>query len=151
MCDNASPNDVMVDCLELILPNLDGSRALTRCFAHVINLVAKSLLKLFDVKKKPKKKAGEEDGEEGDDRDEDDEDELDVDTILAQLKGLKAGTPERDDPNNIYDAFTGMSSEDKAKFHADTKAVKSALTKVSAHFSTHSHAAIRYLGTDAFI
>ncbi|KAF8994849.1 hypothetical protein BDZ89DRAFT_902510, partial [Hymenopellis radicata] len=47
-CDNASPNDVMIDRLVDGIPTFGGARARTRCFAHVINLVAKSLLRLFD-------------------------------------------------------------------------------------------------------
>ncbi|KAF9010992.1 hypothetical protein BDZ89DRAFT_901787, partial [Hymenopellis radicata] len=46
--DNASPNDVMMERLVDALPNFGGPRARTRCFAHVINLVAKSLLRLFN-------------------------------------------------------------------------------------------------------
>ena len=49
----------------------------TRCFAHIINLVAKSLLRQFDVTKKPKKE---------------DNDDLDDDTQNLQelADGLEA-------------------------------------------------------------
>jgi hypothetical protein len=42
----------MVKELAKSLPNWDVAKR-TRCFAHIINLVAKSLLKQFDVVKKP--------------------------------------------------------------------------------------------------
>ncbi|KAF9028133.1 hypothetical protein BDZ89DRAFT_904045, partial [Hymenopellis radicata] len=47
-CDNAANNDVMMDKLGEDMEDFDGPRARARCFTHVVNLVAKSLLKLFD-------------------------------------------------------------------------------------------------------
>ncbi|EIW51357.1 uncharacterized protein TRAVEDRAFT_104831, partial [Trametes versicolor FP-101664 SS1] len=53
-CDNASPNDVMVDILGDHLDAFEGSLGRVRCFAHVINLVVKTLLRQFDVPAKAK-------------------------------------------------------------------------------------------------
>jgi len=50
-CDNASNNDVMIRELESLAPAFDGFANHTRCFLHVVNLVAKSLLRQFDAKK----------------------------------------------------------------------------------------------------
>ncbi|KAI0355814.1 hypothetical protein OH77DRAFT_1378786, partial [Trametes cingulata] len=47
-CDNATNNDTMVNALEIDIPSFGGQRARTRCFAHVVNLVAKSLTRQFD-------------------------------------------------------------------------------------------------------
>ncbi|THU82348.1 hypothetical protein K435DRAFT_630757, partial [Dendrothele bispora CBS 962.96] len=47
-CDNASNNDKMMESLEERLEDWAGRACHTCCFAHIINLVAKSLLKLFD-------------------------------------------------------------------------------------------------------
>ncbi|KAF8126639.1 hypothetical protein K438DRAFT_1490844, partial [Mycena galopus ATCC 62051] len=47
-CDNASANDAMARTLETLLPPFDAQNDRTRCFAHIINLVAKSMLKMFD-------------------------------------------------------------------------------------------------------
>ncbi|KAJ7437457.1 hypothetical protein B0H11DRAFT_1650415, partial [Mycena galericulata] len=47
-CDNASNNDTMIDTLATLLPNFGGKKDHTRCFTHIINLVAKSFLRLFD-------------------------------------------------------------------------------------------------------
>ncbi|KAJ7135162.1 hypothetical protein C8R46DRAFT_888404, partial [Mycena filopes] len=50
-CDNASNNDVMARVLETLIPPFDAEKDRTRCFAHVINLVAKSMLRMFDPPK----------------------------------------------------------------------------------------------------
>jgi hypothetical protein len=42
----------MVDELENLIEEFPGQANRTRCFAHIINLVAKSLLKQFDIQKK---------------------------------------------------------------------------------------------------
>ena len=54
-CDNASNNDAMIDELGEIIPTFPGEPNRTRCFAHIINLVAKSVIKQFDI---PKPRAG---------------------------------------------------------------------------------------------
>ena len=54
-CDNASCNDKMVEELVKRVTELPGQANCTCCFAHIINLVAKSLLKQFDL---PENKAG---------------------------------------------------------------------------------------------
>ncbi|TFY73141.1 hypothetical protein EWM64_g10871, partial [Hericium alpestre] len=51
-CDNASANDAMIHKLEMLLPDFPGETNHTRCFAHIVNLVTKSLLKQFDAKSK---------------------------------------------------------------------------------------------------
>jgi hypothetical protein len=50
-CDNASNNDAMIDELAELIPTFGGAPSWTRCFLHVVNLVAKSLIWQFDVKK----------------------------------------------------------------------------------------------------
>ncbi|EPS93985.1 hypothetical protein FOMPIDRAFT_1109429, partial [Fomitopsis schrenkii] len=47
-CDNASANDAMINELEDILAGFPGPRARSRCFCHIINLVAKALLRQFE-------------------------------------------------------------------------------------------------------
>src|SRR5712672_2730981 len=54
-CDNASPNDVMIDTLAGLVA-FPGAANRTRCFTHILNLVVKVILRPFDV---PKAKAGE--------------------------------------------------------------------------------------------
>ena len=55
-CDNASANNTMIDKLSELLEEFPGSANHTRCFNHILNLVAKSVMKQFDL---PKARAGE--------------------------------------------------------------------------------------------
>ena len=50
-CDNATSNDAMIDELSAVLDNFPGATNHTRCFTHILNLVAKSILQQFDVPK----------------------------------------------------------------------------------------------------
>ncbi|TFY74982.1 hypothetical protein EWM64_g9031 [Hericium alpestre] len=49
-CDNANANDTMIAELQKLLPDFPGENARTRCFTHIVNLIAKSLLRQFDAK-----------------------------------------------------------------------------------------------------
>ncbi|KAG2085774.1 uncharacterized protein F5147DRAFT_588788 [Suillus discolor] len=50
--DNASSNDTLVTELVDLVPHFAGETSRTRCFLHIVNLVAKSLLREFDAPKK---------------------------------------------------------------------------------------------------
>lgn len=50
-CDNATNNDAMIQELETLTPEFAGFASHTRCFLHIVNLVAKSLLCQFDAKR----------------------------------------------------------------------------------------------------
>src|SRR6266704_2801169 len=50
-CDNASPNDTMIDALAEIVVAFPGAANRTRCFTHILNLVVKVILRQFDVPK----------------------------------------------------------------------------------------------------
>jgi hypothetical protein len=50
--NNASNNDTMFVHLETVLPDFLGAIDQTQCFAHTVNLCAKSILKHFDLPKK---------------------------------------------------------------------------------------------------
>jgi hypothetical protein len=45
--DNASNNDTLTDHLAATVPSFDGSSSRIRCFNHVVNLVAKAILRPF--------------------------------------------------------------------------------------------------------
>ncbi|KAE9399722.1 hypothetical protein BT96DRAFT_766233, partial [Gymnopus androsaceus JB14] len=47
-CDNATSNNSIVAELAFDLLSFEEERDWTHCFMHIINLVAKSLLKMFD-------------------------------------------------------------------------------------------------------
>ena len=51
-CDNASNNDKMIERLSILVENFPGPANQTRCFMHILNLVAKSILHQFDMAKK---------------------------------------------------------------------------------------------------
>jgi hypothetical protein len=67
-CDNASANDAMITYLGKRLKEFPGEANRTRCFAHVLNLVAKCIMKQFDAPKKhqTKKQGGGKDSDESD-------------------------------------------------------------------------------------
>ncbi|KAG2739687.1 hypothetical protein P692DRAFT_20645156, partial [Suillus brevipes Sb2] len=69
-CDNVSNNNVMVDELEILVPEFAGEASHTRRFLHTVNLVAKSLIREFDVSKKDAEDALNEntDTEDGEDK-----------------------------------------------------------------------------------
>ena len=48
-CDNASNNDTMVSELEKLLEVFPGESNCTRCFDHIVNLIAKSVIRQFDT------------------------------------------------------------------------------------------------------
>ena len=52
MCDNASNNDKMVEHLSTLTDDFPGAANQTRCFNHIFNLAAKSVLWQFDSPKK---------------------------------------------------------------------------------------------------
>ncbi|KAF5317564.1 hypothetical protein D9619_013219 [Psilocybe cf. subviscida] len=54
-CDNASNNNTMVRELDILLPSFQGTKTQVRCFAHVLNLVAKAILAPLATKAKTKK------------------------------------------------------------------------------------------------
>ena len=57
-CDNATNNDVLTDQLKEKVPMFHGEASRVRCFAHVINLVAKSVITQFDLPRKRTQTAG---------------------------------------------------------------------------------------------
>ena len=50
-CNNASNNDVMIDRLSVLAPEFAGKAAHTQCFLHIMNLISKTLIRQFDIKK----------------------------------------------------------------------------------------------------
>ena len=50
-CDNASPNDVMIDELAGLIKSFLGDANHMRCFNHILSLIAKSIICQFDLPK----------------------------------------------------------------------------------------------------
>ncbi|KAG2055696.1 hypothetical protein BDR06DRAFT_882096, partial [Suillus hirtellus] len=47
--DNTSNNDTMTAKLEALVAHFGGESIQTHCFLHVVNLIAKSFIKEFDL------------------------------------------------------------------------------------------------------
>jgi hypothetical protein len=108
--------------------NFAGNASRTRCFTHIINLIAKSLLKQFDV---PKKGTGEAVDEakialhelaEG----------LDLEEIetRSQLQRDDDDGDGDDDDDQFEDAFEGLSSYERVELSKSIRPVSVMLVKV---------------------
>jgi len=132
-CDNASSNDTMTDHLEDLIEAFPGQANRTRCFAHIINLVAKSLIKQFDVTKKK-----------GDQTSDDFNDELlrlmqgaDLEDLQTRLRE-NDGDLEDDNVEGWVDEVAAMDDDERVELLEAIKPVQMVLAKVrfSRRFNT---------------
>jgi hypothetical protein len=125
-CDNASPNDSMIDALAELVVAFPGAANRTRCFTHILNLVVKVILRQFDV---PKAKAGK---------------ALDVASqVLVDLAGdIEMEEAEMDDRGDDddddraegwLDPCDGMSQNDRDELDESVLPVRLILVKVSSN------------------
>ena len=98
-CDNASNNDTMIEHLSTLIESFPGAANQTRCFTHILNLVAKSILRQFDT---PKKAA---DGDSGDFDDA-------TDALAALALELEDNEAAADDSDEEGDDDDEMGGED---------------------------------------
>jgi hypothetical protein len=131
-CDNATNNEVMIDELANLTPDFWGASSRARCFLHVVNLVAKSIIWIFDIKKK------------------------DVDAALAssdvvvewnELAALSRESEdsderldednERDNEGGWMDKMELLGREDREELLEELVLLKLALTKVCSHGTTY--------------
>lgn len=122
-CDNASCNDTMIDELARLLDKFPGAENRTRCFSHILNLVAKCILKQFDV---PKARAG-----------------IVLDDAAAALQDLAGEieteeedmgrdmSREADDDRAILDARGEMGEDELTELEESTRPVQHVLLKVN--------------------
>lgn len=134
-CDNASPNEVMSDILGEQVEGFEGSLGWVRCFAHVINLVVKTLLRQFDV---PKAKLNEVDAEDEElyelAADDDEDGGAEGEAAQSGADGdfvLPSGAEDVDDAEGWVDEVAAMTAEERAEFEAKVRPVRMVLTKVS--------------------
>lgn len=112
----------MIDHLAIILEAFPGSANRTRCFTHILNLVAKCIMKQFDA---PKNKKNEAD-------DDDEEDAADpLGMALDELEDELEGDGKDDDVNWEFDMRTEMSQEEVEALEDNVKPVRRVLAKVS--------------------
>ena len=128
-CDNASNNDTMITHLAKRLPAFQGTFHRVRCFAHVIQLVAKSLLRSFDAKHI-------EDAEAVVDKDIEMLLRLAEDMASEDAAAVAAGREEEgedaplEDDEDWVDEIASLSIEEQAEFEQELVPVKLVLAKV---------------------
>jgi hypothetical protein len=127
--DNASPNDVMIDKLVDMLLNFSGQANHCCCFLHIVNLIAKTLLKQFDVPKK--------DAESALDDAEKELLELAAGIDMEEMVTVaEAGAGDKDDDENDdvegwVDETALLSKEERAALRENVGPVRLVLVKVS--------------------
>lgn len=122
----------MINELEDILAGFPGPRARSRCFCHIINLVAKALLRQFEPPKPKKKK-----GKDATHRDED-EDDPSLDDWDKELRSLMEDLDFDDEQRDgqiedevPWDANDEIDEASRADIQAKARPVKMMLLKVS--------------------
>jgi len=133
-CDNASNNDKMVEHLATLIDHFPGAANQTRCFSHILNLAAKSILRQFDASKKNNAEDSEDVGEaanvleeltrelELDEVTEDDDDEA----------GEDLDNEDDEQPNEL----DGMSEGEALELERSLLPVRLMLAKVISRFQT---------------
>lgn len=123
-CDNAANNDVMIAELSQLVPMFAGAASQTRCFLHVVNLIAKSVLRQFDVKSMKTKdtKLDEEIKDE----------ELEMLSESGQTEGdnSEENFDLEDSDDGYVDEQEALSAEELEKLESTTQPVRTALSKV---------------------
>lgn len=127
--DNASNNDKMIAELAERIPSFPGSTNQVRCFAHILNLVAKTLIRQFDSGKNT--------------RNEDDDAAAAIAELVAGLEvddGSVAGGDEEgttddladidDDVDGWIDERTDLTEEEREELRETVLPVKLILAKV---------------------
>ena len=142
-CDNASNNDTMVAELARRLPEYSVVNR-SRCFLHIVNLVAKSVVKQFDEPKRDVaivNDTGLEGVDEVDDDDSDADSEDDVNDDVEEEDEdtdpeTDLGNPEKD----WVDERLYLGQEERVALNEMTQPVRQVLSKVSNHRRNPSHA-----------
>jgi hypothetical protein len=133
MGDNASNNDTMIQYLSEALTKFSELTNQTRCFAHTINLIVKSILKPFELQKD--KEIQEFNDviqnladvlEDGDIEEEDREDDEDNDN--------NNDNKDNEDNEDNKDNKDNKDNDDKAEYDMSLSPIKLMLLKVSLRF-----------------
>jgi hypothetical protein len=130
--DNALNNDKMIEHLATLINTFPGAANQTRCFAHILNLVAKSVLRQFEVPKVKGKKV--------------DDAAKELAAVIDELddevsesggnEGGGGGDDEEDDDvvddneEGLPDERDGMSEEELTTFEESVKPIRLVLSKV---------------------
>jgi len=123
----------MVESLADRLDNFPGAASQTRCFLHILNLTAKSVIRQFEV---PKKKKSKEDSQDNDDDNFTEamealqalsveiEDDEPSDDVASDKDG------EEDNDEGLEDERQGMTEEEIDELEAELLPARRMLTKV---------------------
>lgn len=112
----------MIDKLQALLPEFAGREGHTRCFLHTTNLVAKSLISQFDVKKRSTIESESSDGS-GNIGEE-------QETIFkATVENTSAG--DEDNADGLVDERDNMSPSERSAHEVAIRPVQLVLAKVS--------------------
>ena len=134
-CDNASNNDAMVAELEDLVPGFSRVNH-TRCFLHVNNLVARTLVRQFDIPKATATANGNLD-DENDDPDEEirnlagDIDLEERQTREALLEEADEEIEPDDTTDEWVDEMAALSQAEREKLQASIRPLQMILVKVS--------------------
>lgn len=142
----------MIEELSEIVDEFPGEANRTRCFLHIINLVAKSMLKQFEPPKKKTKKSSK-NKKKGDDEDEEEEGEEEVsdnekeaaemEALIAELtrdiereesrRPFTDGGDEEEEDNleGFIDEVAAMSEGDQETLRKQNQPIRLLLAKVS--------------------
>lgn len=128
-CDNASNNDKMIEHLATLIETFPGAANQTRCFTHILNLVAKSVLRQFEA---PKAKGVIDDAAKElaaiFDELEEEDDEVSNNNDAGDDGGSDGD--EDDDDDGLVDERGEMSEEELANLEESVKPIRVMLTKV---------------------
>jgi hypothetical protein len=124
----------MIEHMQLMLKNFPGEDNRVRCFNHIVNLVAKSLLKLFDVPStKSKGPAGNNDSniDAAERALQELAADLEVEDLRTQLGNFQAEGDEGCDNEDVnVDEIAKMTPVEAAEFRRSVLPVRKALVKV---------------------
>lgn len=110
-CDNASNNNAMIHELSSKVPEFGGAATHTRCFLHTVNLVAKLLIREFNVKKQDV--------------------DLELQDLSANIEEDAEIGCEEDNDEGLIDEVELLDAEERVTLEKDIQPVKLALAKVS--------------------
>jgi hypothetical protein len=123
----------MIDSMAAIIEGFPGEENRVRCFNHIINLVAKSLLRLFEVSKK--KRGAEAEVDEAEVALRELAGDLDLEDMEMQRDTFAAGGDVGvDDDNDVVDEIAKMSDEEAREFRKAVLPITKALLKVRLKF-----------------
>jgi hypothetical protein len=124
----------MIEELSKLLRDFPGEANQTRCFLHIVNLIAKQLLKQFDVPRKNADAA----------LDEAERQLLELaagidieELVTAAEQGAGVGSEDNDDVDGWVDEMEELDLDEREELDKSVRPVRLVLVKVSTNSKTH--------------